>query len=176
MTINTPAEPDLLGEDQLIDVIRQHAQVAEHAFTAATAGWVFRTQFHLLLALGRRFTAVPHPGDLVGMPDRLCYSNAAHYALANPDDQLLYAEGFAITHTGMDFHLPHAWCVRPDGTVVDPTWDDVPGRAYIGVPVADAALWPVGGGGLLSDVDRCLPLLRDGFAPGAVADVGRPLS
>lgn len=110
------------------------------------------------------------------MPDRLCYSNAARFALAHRGDDFIYAEGFALTHVGTDFYLPHAWVVRPDGTVLDPTWDDEPGRAYLGVAVADPRLWPVDGGGLLQDFERALPLLRDGFPPDALADRGRPLT
>lgn len=90
------------------------------------------SQFHLLLELSRRFTTAPRLDDLI-------------------------AEGFALTHAGLDVHLPHARV---------PTWDDAPGRAYVGIPVADPRLWPVEGGDLLQDFDRTLPLLRNGFPEG----------
>ncbi|WP_331734119.1 hypothetical protein OG345_41335 (plasmid) [Streptomyces sp. NBC_01220] len=138
--------------------------------------WSYRSQFHLLLVLGRRFTPTSSPDGLIGMPKRLCYSNAARYAQNHRAEGVVYAEGFALTHDGLDFYLPHAWVVRSDGSVLDPTWDDAPGRAYVGIPVTNSRLWPVEGGGLLHEIDRTLPLLRDGFPADAVADLGRPLT
>ena len=72
--------------------------------------------------------------------------------------------------------LPHAWIVRADGTVLDPTWDDAPGRAYIGIPLANSRLRPVDGGGLLQDFDRTLPLLREDIPRSALGDPGCPLT
>lgn len=46
---------------------------------------------------------------------------------------------------------------------------------WVRAAVADPRLWPYAGGGLLQNFDRTLSLLRDGFPPGALADVGRPL-
>lgn len=176
MTNSSPQAASLVdAEDGLIDHIRQHAQLSGDVYRV-TDSWSHRSPFHLLLALGRRFTPAPSPDDLVGMPARLCYRNAARYALAHRDDGFVYAEGFALTHAGAGVYLPHAWVVGPDGTVLDPTWDDAPGRAYIGIPVADSRMWPVDGGGLLQDFERTLPLLRDGFPLHAVADLGRPLT
>lgn len=60
--------------------------------------------------------------------------------------------------------------------MLDPTWDDDPGRAYIGIAVADPRLWPYDGGGILHDFDRMLTVLRDGFPHNALADLGRPLA
>lgn len=176
MTNTAPQAASLVAaEDGLIDYIRQHAELSKGAYRTPES-WSYRSQFDLLLALGRRFTPVPSPEHLIGMPDRLCYSNAARYAQSHRDEGVVYAEGFALTHAGLNVYLPHAWVVRPDGTVLDPTWDDAPGRAYIGIPVADSRIWPVEGGGLLQDFDRTLPLLRDGFQQNALADLGRPLS
>ncbi|MEC3920319.1 hypothetical protein [Nocardia sp. CDC160] len=59
-----------------------------------------------------------------------------------------------------------------DGTVVDPTWRDA-GVVYFVVAVADSTMIPSGGGGLLWDFDRSLPLLRDGSPTEAFANVGR---
>ena len=175
MTNSAPQAASLIAaEDGLINHIRQHAELSEAAYRIPE-GWSYRSQFHLLLALGRRFTPTSSPDDLIGMPDRLCYSNAARYALAHRDEGLVYAEGFALTHHELDFYLPHAWVVRPDGTVLDPTWDDAPGRAYVGIAIADSRLWPVDGGGLLQDFDRTLPLLRGGFPRNVLAELGRPL-
>ncbi|MCC3770584.1 hypothetical protein [Streptomyces sp. UNOC14_S4] len=165
----------LAAEDDLFDLIRKHVALHNRGY-AARPEWAYQSSAHLLLALGRRFAPVPRPDDLTGMPDRLCYGNSARYATVHQAEGVVYAEGFALINVGEAvFHLPHAWVVRPDGTVLDPTWDDGPGRAYIGVPVADPALWPVDGGGLFSDFEKTLPLLRDGFPANAIADVGRPL-
>ncbi|NGO66991.1 hypothetical protein [Streptomyces boncukensis] len=165
----------IAAEDGLIDYIRQHFRLSEDAHRIPE-NWSYRSQFHLLLALGRRFTHVPSPDGPTNMPNRLCYSNAARYARDHCDEGVVYAEGFALPRAGLDVYLPHAWVVRSDGTALDPTWDDAPGRAYVGIPVADSRLWPVEGGGLLQDFDRTLPLLRDGFPQNALADLGRPLT
>jgi hypothetical protein len=45
-----------------------------------------------------------------------CFMNAARLALAH--DYLTYVEGYAMSVMPMR----HAWCVRPDGVVMDPTW------------------------------------------------------
>ncbi|MFD7954381.1 hypothetical protein ACFV4X_12890 [Streptomyces ardesiacus] len=175
MTHSVPTAPSVAAaEDALIAHLRQHAELAGGAY-AATRGWRYPTQFHLLLDLGRRFAPAPRPADLATMPARLCYSNAARYALEHQDQGVVYAEGFAQTHVGLPYYLPHAWVARPDGTALDPTWDDEPDRAYVGVAVADPRLWPVDGGGLLEDHERMLPLLRAGLPPAALADLGRPL-
>lgn len=160
------------AEEGLIDHIRQHADLAQNT-QRAPESWLYPSQFHLLLALGRRFTPAPSPDDLSSMPDGVCHLNAARYALAHRDEGVVYAEGFALTHAGLDLCTPHAWIVRPDGTVLDPTWDDAPGRAYVGIPVADSRLWPAAEeGGLLQNFHRALPLLRDGFQRNALADLG----
>ena len=45
-----------------------------------------------------------------------CFMNASRLALESSD--LTYVEGFAASVVPMH----HAWCVRLDGKVVDPTW------------------------------------------------------
>ncbi len=85
----------------------------------------------LVLEHGRWFTPAPLPPDRPrGRPQR-CYGNAT---LHSQTYQLVYTEGFAIHTTG--FPAAHAWCVRPDGTVEDPTWD-TDGHAYLGLPFTD---------------------------------------
>lgn len=161
------------AEEGLIDHIRQLAQNTPQA----PGSWLYPSQHHLLLALGRRFTPAHSPDDLTSMPGGICHLNAARYALAHRDEGVVYAEGFALMPAGLDHCTPHAWIVRPDGTVLDPTWDDAPGRAYVGVPIADPLLWPATEeGGLLQNHHRTFPLLREGFPPNALADLGRPLT
>ncbi|WDN55898.1 hypothetical protein [Streptomyces clavuligerus] len=60
--------------------------------------------------------------------------------------------------------------------MLDPTWDDEPGRAYVGIAVTDSRLWPFDGGGILQDSDRLPPLLRDGVRRNALDERGRPLA
>ncbi|MEU3401978.1 hypothetical protein [Streptomyces filamentosus] len=170
-----PTASLIAAEDALIEHVRQLAEITSKA-SRVPEGWSYQNPYQLLMSLGRRFTPVPSPDDLIGMPARLCYSNSARYAHAHRDEGLVYAEGFSLTHAGIDAYLPHAWVVRPDGTVLDPTWHDAPGRAYVGIPVEDFRLWPLEGGGLLQDFDRTLPLLRDGIPQNALADLERSLS
>ncbi|MFE6222975.1 hypothetical protein [Streptomyces sp. NPDC057854] len=162
----------LAGEEGLLRYLRTMTQGLPEAGLLRTAGWAYRSPYHLLLAEGRRHDVGPLPDGTEAMPARHCYRNAALYARS---EGFLYAEGFAQPFAGDDLFLSHAWVVRPDGTALDPTWEWEAGRAYVGIAVADPDLWPYAGGGLLQDVDRTVPLLRDGFRPGALADVGRPL-
>ncbi|WP_181786145.1 hypothetical protein [Streptomyces phytophilus] len=117
MSRNVDAQTQLPepAEQKLIAFIRQ---IAEPLGIAGGAGWAHPTQYHLLLAHGRLFTHKPRPADVQKLPDRDCYYNAAKIARAHRDHGLVYAEGYATTNA---FPLPHAWCVRPDGVVVDPT-------------------------------------------------------
>lgn len=59
-------------------------------------------------------------------PAKQCYQNATQLALDWPD--LTYVEGLA---QGGSLLIPHAWCIDPEGRVVEATWP-VPGHAYWG--------------------------------------------
>ncbi len=61
-----------------------------------------------------------------GGEERMCFKNALHMA---EDKGWMYAEGWA-TRPGL-IPLEHAWCVRPDGSIVDNTWED--GMHYFGL-------------------------------------------
>jgi len=50
-----------------------------------------------------------------------CYRNACDLALAHPGE-LTYCEGRALS-CGI-IPIEHAWCVTPDGEVVDTTWSE----------------------------------------------------
>lgn len=62
------------------------------------------------------------------LPRKQCFKNAFVLASSNPGG-LAYVEGLALT-SGIPLH--HAWCVDPDGNVIEPTWPDL-GQAYFGV-------------------------------------------
>ena len=59
-----------------------------------------------------------------------CFTNAAE--LSQPDDSLIYCEGYALFKPGM---LPtlHAWVTDGQGKAIDNTWP-TQGIAYAGVP------------------------------------------
>jgi hypothetical protein len=85
-----------------------------------------------VLKNGRHWTPKILPAGMkVGTP-RACFVNAGNLALKNPE--LIYVEGYA---TGV-IPVNHAWCVTPDGIVVDPTWqypNCSPGDVFFGVAV-----------------------------------------
>lgn len=84
-----------------------------------------------VLQEGREFIAAKRPKGVRKQRDKLCYQNSLHLMLSNLE--LIYVEGYAI-HLGIPVH--HAWCVTPDGVVVDPTWKHPEKGVYIGVPFA----------------------------------------
>ncbi|MFD8413976.1 hypothetical protein ACFV2Q_19830 [Streptomyces sp. NPDC059650] len=102
----SPAASVIAAEDGLIHYLRQHAELFVQGAYAIPADWSYQSQFHLLLALGRRFTPTARPEGLIGMSDRLCYCNSARYAQVHRDEGMVDAEGFALTHAGLDFCLP----------------------------------------------------------------------
>lgn len=59
-------------------------------------------------------------------PAKQCYKNATQLALDCPE--LTYVEGVA---QGGALLIPHAWCIDPEGRVIEATWP-VPGQAYWG--------------------------------------------
>lgn len=86
-----------------------------------------------LLQWGRPFPNVEQPPPPKSQA-RECYRNAA--LLAMSDASLTYCEGFAVAPDL--FPMSHAWVVRENGTVLDPTWPD--GNDYFGVAIKTDAL------------------------------------
>lgn len=94
-------------------------------------GWLYDGPNHFVLSHG-------HVGGLRTLtPDgasgtlKECYSNAGQLAIDN--DGLTYVEGIATTAI---IPLSHAWCVDPEGRVIDPTWFDHEETDYFGVEFA----------------------------------------
>lgn len=71
-------------------------------------------------------------GVRYGKP-KLCFTNALNLAMDRKD--LVYMEGYGA------WHIPtlHAWCVDPQGRVIDPTWryakEDAHQVQYLGLPI-----------------------------------------
>ena len=62
---------------------------------------------------------------------RQCYYNAGMLALENPE--LAYVEGFGLRPGLIPVH--HAWCLDPDGRVVETTWPFDEAAEYWGIPL-----------------------------------------
>ena len=94
----------------------------------------YRSHEEFIVKFGRTYTPRPFPAKYrkwEGEP-QACLYNAADLALAFPD--LEYAEGFALhADPRIDYPVEHAWCVDPDGNVIDPTWHVKVGREYFGL-------------------------------------------
>lgn len=84
---------------------------------------------HLVLEHGQLWLGGTRPFGIRGGTPRQCYKNAWRTAKLYG---YAYVEGYAI-HAGL-FPVGHAWCVAPDGTVIDPTWSPNRGTLYLGVP------------------------------------------
>lgn len=89
-----------------------------------------------VLQHGRAFQAAPRPKGVRKQRDKMCFSNAFHLAESKG---YIYVEGWAISF----IPAHHAWCVTPDGIVVDPTWRKPEGASYFGVPFRKEYLYKV---------------------------------
>lgn len=88
-----------------------------------------------LLEHGRFFNPPPtaRPPGTPKMRGTDCYRSCARLARKQG---WLYAEGYAFD----PLPIPHAWCMTPEGRVVDPTWG-THGDAYFGVVTTSDAIW-----------------------------------
>lgn len=136
------------------------------------AAWAYGSLAELLLERGRLFAAAELPFGERRLPPRQCYANA--FAMASVRADLVYAEGYAVCDVGDGalLHFQHAWCVDPDGVVVDPTWD-TPGEAYLGLPLGPRVGPPAHGPGLIHEVGDLVDVLMHGLPADALVDVGR---
>lgn len=67
-----------------------------------------------------------------------CFGNA--YRLTRMFRELTYVEGCAYSYDDIDeVKLKHAWCITPDGEVVDVTWNNE-GFAYEGIVFPGAVI------------------------------------
>ena len=82
-------------------------------------GYYYRGGGDLLLKHGTFYTGRELPDQYVhlfGEPNA-CFNNAMEVSLAHPE--LRYCEGVYAAHGGF---VPHAWCVAPDGGILELTW------------------------------------------------------
>ncbi|WP_404870951.1 hypothetical protein ACI1MP_37500 (plasmid) [Kitasatospora griseola] len=136
------------------------------------AGWAHQSVYELVLAHGRWCTPAPLPAGIWPLAEQECFANAADTEAAHPG--LLYTEGFAMVE-GLPMALAHAWCTTADGDVVDPTWTDLPGAAYLGIPLARTGPRPTHPTypSVLEHPASAYPLLQYGLAVDLVAARGR---
>jgi hypothetical protein len=82
---------------------------------------------------GREFAWEKGRAPVMGERNQ-CFMNAAKLSL---DEGHVYVEGFAQADPA-PIPVQHAWCVGPDGMVLDPTWDEgllAGAREYVGIPI-----------------------------------------
>jgi hypothetical protein len=92
--------------------------------------------WEIVLEEGEWCAPAPFPAELGRWrgPERVCYANAARLATRVP--ALRYVEGIADPGVAPGLVFEHVWCIDSDGTVLDPTWTDQVGAAYLGVPLS----------------------------------------
>ncbi|MGW4694037.1 hypothetical protein ACWEO1_16780 [Kitasatospora cineracea] len=161
------------AQERLLQQLHQHGAL-ERSRIDPRPGWVHHSAFEVVLAHGRWCAPAPLPDDVEPLPERECFANAA--LTERRHRELVYTEGYALVE-GLPMVFAHAWCTTADGRVVDPTWADLPGTAYLGIPLTHFVPRPVPPyyHGLLEHPDSFVPLLRDGLMGHQVAPLGRPL-
>lgn len=122
----THAEQQLAGLTSHLEWVAKMARIHK-----AQDDWAYLNLSSFVLARGRAYTAAPRPKGMRKMTNKLCFRNALYTVWE--DRSLTYVEGYALAFNGIP--CEHAWAVRPDGTVVDPTWYDPDLAAYYGVEI-----------------------------------------
>ena len=84
-----------------------------------------------LASVAREYRGVPLPRDVKRGEPRMCFVNA--YRLADEHPELGYCEGYSLPGPGFSVPFLHAWCVTPEGEVIDNTWDRPENNGYVGV-------------------------------------------
>ena len=106
-------------ETATVSEARQYIEQIEKLRAASLKSLAILTPYGYVLQHGGWYTNQTAPstrGWRSKYRMKECYGNA--YDLAMSDLSLTYYEGVAVGIVPVD----HAWCVKPDGTVVDPTW------------------------------------------------------
>lgn len=119
----------------VVDYLKAMRDLRKHQFRNVPAPYLGVEDF--LLQHGRTWTRPKTPPLQVvrGLPKN-CYNNAMLLALSHRT--LTYVEGYA--RSGV-LPVHHAWCVTPEGLVVDNTWNfDRDEEEYFGVAFTTEAL------------------------------------
>jgi len=142
----------------LVDLDEMHRKADHHGVSE----WPFQSMEGFILHYGVHWTPAALPKGFKRMEIKQCYRNAT--LLLEDDEDLAYCEGYAC---GI-IPVHHAWCVTPDGRVIDPTWNPV-GTAYIGVPFDTQfileRLQTAGTYSVIDDWQDTFPLLRGEVGP-----------
>ncbi|RDD85096.1 hypothetical protein [Streptomyces parvulus] len=155
------ARPSTPAEQALVDFLETHIALQHHLGFDGTAGWKHRSVYDLVVTHGRWSTPAPLPAEVRPLPERHCFANAA--MTEREHSHLAYTEGFAVA-TGSPVPTAHAWCTDPHGRVVDPTWSELGGSAYLGIRLPahlrprEPRYW-----GVLEAPDSLYSLLRGGL-------------
>jgi hypothetical protein len=112
-----------------------------------------------LLRFGRRMDiSCDSPKWMPAGVPKQCYANAAKglFAALGRGEEIRYAEGYAISKTGLPLPIQHAWLVDKEGRVLDPTWQDHRDYLYYGI---------------VFDTDFVLDMLEEtGLVPGLLVN------
>jgi hypothetical protein len=148
--------------DGLDTMLRMHVQmrtdphIGGRSMDMRNGGYAYACPHDFVLQHGTAYTSDAF--ELVEGSPRACYSNSLRAAAENGWQ---YVEGYAFGPSGLGLDIHHAWCVKPDGTPVECTWEE-PGVAYRGVvfplPVVLDALDATGS--VLDDWMRDFPILK----------------
>jgi hypothetical protein len=119
-----------------------------------------------ILAHGERFAPSPLPSEFRrGRPDQ-SFRNATELVMRDVS-MFTYVEGYVLSSSP----VMHAWCLDKDGTVIDPTWEDIKVRGYFGVrfPIrllyASMAVSDAYGIFHVNSVTEDCPILRREYTP-----------
>jgi hypothetical protein len=120
----------------LVDQVRMFGEMTDRCRANSPALAELRYNLHtvaLAQGVGRYCARNRWPGVHRGRV-RECFKNAAHLSLR--DDRYVYCEGYAVRPSLCITVGLHAWVLdRERGwEVIDPTWRDTAGSAYLGVP------------------------------------------
>ncbi|MGW7571915.1 hypothetical protein ACWGJV_37315 [Streptomyces tendae] len=153
--------PTSPAEQVLVDFLKAHLALQHHLGFDGTAGWKHRSVYDLVAVHGRWSTPAPLPAEVRPRPERHCFANAAATEREHP--RLAYTEGFAVP-TDSPVPTAHAWCTDPAGRVIDPTWPELGGSAYLGIRLpSHLRPRPPHNWGVLEAPDSLYPLLRNGL-------------
>ncbi|WP_432184923.1 hypothetical protein [Streptomyces tendae] len=153
--------PASAAEQALLDFVESHLALVSRLDHDGTAGWKYQSVYELVAACGRWYIPAALPAGIRGLPERQCFANAAATEREHP--HLAYTEGFAVA-ANSPLPTAHAWCTNADGHVIDPTWSDHEGGAYLGIALP-THLRPRAphNWGVLEAPDSLYTLLRNGL-------------